>query len=1594
MPTTIHDILAEFREAETSNREMGDKFERLVASYLKTDPLYQDKYSKVWLWLEWPGRGKQPDTGIDLVAEERHTGEICAIQCKFYSPTHILHKDDIDSFFTASGKKPFSSRIIISTTDRWSKHAETALDNQTIPVQRLRLQDLANSPVDWSKFSLVRPQELKLKKKNKIRPHQKTALKKVVDGFKDADRGKLIMACGTGKTFTSLKIAEHLAPANGTVLFLVPSLSLLSQSLREWTAEAESTLHSFAVCSDSKVGKKTEDISTHDLAFPATTDARRLAAQVRAFKNKKQLTVIFSTYHSIQAVADSQAQGVPEFDLIVCDEAHRTTGVTLEGDDESHFIRVHDQEFIRAKKRLYMTATPRIYSDGTKTQAKEQDATLCSMDDESLYGDEFHRLGFSEAVGSDLLSDYKVMVLAVDEKYVSKTFQRQLADADNEISLEDAVKITGCWNGLSKRMAKDAEGHDLEKDSSPMRRAVAFSRTIKDSKRITELFSSLIEEFHQQQPDNENILICEADHVDGNFNALQRNERLDWLKADTSKEGNICRILSNVRCLSEGVDVPALDAVMFLNPRNSVVDVVQSVGRVMRKADGKKYGYIILPIGIPADMSPEDALKDNKKYKVVWQVLQALRAHDDRFNATVNQIDLNKSRPDNIQVIGVGGDDGNNGNEPSEGKPKPVQGDFNFPHIEEWRDAIYAKIVLKCGDRRYWESWANDVAQIAERHVTRIKALLESSHPEHRKAFDEFLKGLQSNLNPSISEEDAIEMLSQHLITRPVFDALFESYQFTQNNPVSVSMQKMLDLLEGQALEKETASLEKFYGSVAERAKGIDNAEGKQRIIIELYDKFFRTAFPKMAERLGIVYTPVEVVDFIINSANDALRQEFGAGFGDKGVHVLDPFTGTGTFMVRLLQSGLINKNDLERKYKNELHANEIILLAYYIAAINIEEAYHGLMDREYHPFEGIVLTDTFQMTEDRGVKKGAYSEKMFPVNNKRVLRQSKNDIRVIIGNPPYSAWQVSANEGNKNLKYPQLDEAIRTSYASHSSATLKNSLYDSYVRAIRWASDRIKDRGIICYVSNGSFIDGNAMGGLRKTLVDEFSTIYCFNLRGNQRTSGERSRQEGGKIFGSGSRASIAITLLIKNPDNKKKCQLFYNDIGDYLSREEKLKIIKGFGGFKAIKWKKITPNANHDWINQRDLAFGKFLPLGDKNNKTAKVIFDIYPGGLKTNRDAWVYNFSKKALAGSVSRMISFYNNQVQAYGIAVSKAVNKSQLLAEDFIDQDPTKISWSRSLKNDLGKSKIYKYSSESITVGSYRPFCKQFVYFNRQVNDFVGQMPKLFPNAEAENQVIYVTGTGASKEFSALITDSIPNLHFQDTGQCFPLYSYESVEDSGELFKNVDSGAYEKRETIPTSMLKEFKTIYDDKISKEDIFYYVYGILHSPEYKERFGVDLKKMLPRIPFAGDFWLFSKPGRELAKWHLNYETVEPYSLNEHSDSLNLDPKEHYQVKKMIFGKKERKVDKTTIIYNSHITLSGIPLETYDYMVNGKPALEWVMERYQFTRHKDSQITNDPNDWSDDPEYIINLVKRIVRVSLETMKIVKNLPPLNERS
>lgn len=1593
MTTTIHELLDELRSSALDERDKGDKFERLIASYLRTDPEWTAKFSEVWLWSDWPGRDGRPDTGIDLVALRRETGDYAAIQCKCYAASTTVSKGDIDSFLSTSGKVGFSERYIFDTASTWSKNAEDTLRDLTVPVQRIDIAYLDDARIDWSQYSWSTPEVVVPTGPKQLRPHQQKALLDVRSGFADRDRGKLVMACGTGKTFTSLKIAEELVGAGGSVLFLVPSIQLLSQSLREWVANAEVGIRPFAVCSDARVGRKAStddaDLSVVDLAEPATTDAATLVARTQTGAAAAGMTVVFATYQSIDVVAQAQRRGLGAFDLVICDEAHRTTGVTLAGQDESHFVKVHDGDYLKADRRLYMTATPRVFGDEVRRKASDAEAILADMGDETVYGPELHRLGFGDAVEAGLLTDYKVLVLAVDENYVSENFQAAMAQS-GEIKLDAAARLIGCWNGLAKHFGTDEQ----VTDRTPMRTAVAFAKDIKTSKQAAASFPVLVERALQDESDDprRNHLQVQSRHVDGTMGIHERNRELAWLKSESGP--GMCRILTNARCLSEGVDVPALDAVLFLTPRGSQVDVVQSVGRVMRKAPGKELGYIILPIVVPSGISPEDALRDNDRYRVVWQVLQALRSHDDRFHALINSIELNKRKNDRLIIDDVTPHP-ENGSGDSEQRRSEQQLTLDYS-FEGFRDAMYARIVKKVGERRYWETWAKDVADIAGAHITRINGLLADEESPQAHEFNVFLDGLRGNLNESITADEAIEMLAQHLITRPIFEALFADYDFAAHNPVARTMERMLASLDEHNLEAEQAHLDSFYASVRRRAEGVTDAAGKQRVIVELYDKFFATAFKRTVDKLGIVYTPVEIVDFILRSADEVLRTEFGQGLSDEGVHILDGFTGTGTFIVRLLQSGLIKPHDLARKYANELHANEILLLAYYIAAVNIETTYAEATGGETVPFPGLVLTDTFQSYEDADRDDLA----IFPENNERISRQRQLPITVVVGNPPYSVGQASANDNNANTSYPSIDSAIRETYAARSATTSIRGLYDSYVRAIKWASLRIGPRGVIAYVTNGGFLTSNSADGMRKSLYDEFAAIHVFNLRGNRRNAGA----EGRPIFeayakgSGGSIAGITIIVLVKDDARTGACTLHYAQVGDFTTAQEKVAEIVEAGSILGTGSRTITPDGHGDWLNQRRDDFGTFMPLYENCEPS---IFGSTSKGLTTNRDVWVYNSSIEAVSANVRTLVDTYSR-------ALAANVDESDL------PRDPDTISWSRRLLGKYSQRHPLTAADDAYRVSLYRPFFRQHVYFSADLNEDRRRLPESFPTSAHVNYGVLLTGVSSHYEFSAIAAAQIPDLHLLDTGQFFSRWRYEQVaapeglldfgsDESEDNAGDVVAG-YRRIDNITDVALQQFRQIYaDETITRDDIFYYVYGVLHSATYRESYSADLKKSLPRIPFVQNFRGFSKAGCKLFNLHKNYESCEPYPLEGLSIDPVGDPYEYYAVgsKRMRYGKPTTqmrsegvKEDRSVVQYNDRITLSGIPENAYRYLLGNRSAIEWIIDRYYVKTDKSSRIVNDPNSLSremSNPRYILDLLARVVTVSVKTMELVDALPPLN---
>ena len=1620
--TALDKLLNSYRTMTANERDKGTAFERLVVAWLVIDPVQAQRIKCVQLWSDWAlTQGHSHiDIGIDLVGT-LHDGNLAAIQCKFFEEDAVIRKEHIDSFISASGKPEFAERLIVETTAKpWSPHAEAMLRGQAIPVTRIGLRDLHDSPVNWSAFEGTG--EIERLAPKALRPDQREALETVRAGLDAADRGKLIMACGTGKTLTALRIAEDLVGVDRHVLYLMPSLALMAQSVREWSADAILPLTSFAVCSDAQVGKRRRsrddvaELEVTDLAFPATTDAAKFAESVVSVA-AGTMRVVFGTYQSIQVIADAQADHrLPEFDLIVCDEAHRTTGVTFAGEDESNFVKVHDNSVIRGRKRLYMTATPRIYGENAKSKARDTEAVLASMDDPDLYGEVLFHHGFARAVESGILTDYRVIVLVMDEGRVSTAVQKRLTDVNSELVLDDATKIVGCWKALSKTGFTEGAVHDPD----PMRRALAFCRSINSSKLVRDEFKQVVSEFQAESGDeDQHDLVCEVRHVDGTYNARNRGKNLDWLKEDAGT--NVCRILSNARCLTEGVDVPALDAILFLNPRNSQIDVVQAVGRVMRKASGKRMGYVILPVGVPPGVPADVALNDNEKYRVIWQILNALRAHDERLDAVINQGDLGQDVSSRITILDgrspadsvelqavtakVEGLQSRSRPRPEPKPPRPID-PIDPPEplplvIDDFSRAVMAKIVEKCGTREYWEDWAKDVAEIAGRHITRITTLVKKPGSTAEAFFQDFLKELRDDLNEAVSERDAIEMLAQHLITRPVFESLFEDRGFVDGNPVSAAMTEVLTVIDEAQVEREAKKLAGFYASVRRRAAGITDPKARQNLIVELYDKFFRGAFPRTTQMLGIVYTPVEIVDFIIRSVNEVLQDEFGQTLGSQGVHILDPFTGTGTFITRLLQSGLIAPEDLNRKYREEIHANEIVLLAYYIAAINIETVFHAAAGRdEYLPYTGICLTDTFALNE--GDDELSYYMKD---NTDRRERQKETDIRVIIGNPPYSAGQKSENDNAQNVAYDRLDQRISATYAKGSIATLQRYLYDSYIRAIRWGSDRLGDAGVMAYVTNASWIDGNAMDGLRKCLAEEFSSVHVFHLRGNAYMSGEQRQREKGNVFGEGSRTPIAITVFVKNPDAVAQGRILFHDIGDYLDRGQKLDIIKCFGSIGGIEetggWTRITPDEYGDWLDQRDPNFESHLKIGDKKDKAGHVLFDNYTLGVVTNRDPWCINPSRTALAGNIESTICFYNDELSRWQAAKRRAGSTESTIPriDNFVNNDATKISWTRSLKQDIHKGKSLDQNDGLFVPCMYRPFTKNWQYYSRRLNEMVYQMPRIFPNGDLPNRVIAVTGKGSRNGLSVFMVDKLVDLNMLEAGaQCFPFWLYEKTgQTNGELFSEQASG-YRRHDAITEYGLRHFCSAYpSETISREDIFHYIYGLLHSEDYRSHFAANLAKGLPHIPCVKpveDYRAFRDAGKRLGELHVGYEAVAPYpaTIDTGGKPLLDDPEAAYRVTKMRHPGSGRNKDRSAVIYNAHITIRDIPEGAWDYVVNGKPALSWVIERQCVKTDKASGIVSDANRYAvetvGDPRYPLDLLLRVITVSLETMKIVRTLP------
>ncbi len=1673
---TVDEVFDRIVSESVNKKDQGTAWERAVQFYFKNDPLYEGRFDDVWMWADAPTNPGKQDVGIDLVARDADTGEYWAIQAKCYTEKTLSEKD-VSTFFMQATDDTYAYKVLVDTSPRLTKNLD-AYVREHDNVIRIGLDDIKRSNLPWQDFWThgmhLTCEEVHAARERLVfepRKHQRRAIDAVKAEFDGADRTTLVMACGTGKTLTALRLAEELVPG-GTVLFLAPSISLVAQSMRDWAEQVRGRLNPYVVCSDPKassLGKGdpaevAESYGTLSMVpYPATTNPELLASRCRS--EPGALNVVFSTYQSIDVIHEAQEAGLPAFDLVICDEAHRTTG-RMHGEDgradETAFVRVHDNAWIDARRRLYMTATPRVYETRDEQLpgvAKVSDGLVASMDNPEVYGRICHRLSFGAAVSQGLLTDYKLVVMQVDQSMMPRSIQRLVANNANEIEMPDAARFLGVWKALFDRThaggAMDLDGTGASEGDDARRvlhHGIAFAANIAASKFLSERFQQVVDTYLQGMEEEDAGLgdggrhvRVDVRHVDGTMTAPERAERLDWLAGDDGDD--VCRILSNARCLAEGIDVPALDAVIYLSKRRSKVDIIQSVGRVMRTSPGKRYGYIVIPIFVAEGGDPGAALSSSKEYGRIWDVASALRSHDERLDAKINAASLGDAeplkevvefevldpsrldRPRNVanRVHRMGEDARDDDYEltaPAKlkrGEIDPNQGRFllgeDEDSIQEMARAIRAQIVRKCGTKIYWSEWSSDVGAVTRARADQIRSLV-AAPGRAADAFGEFLTGLRDTLNPDYEADHAVDVLAQHEVTRPIFDALFNQDQVREGNPIVAGIERALSALYDAGLESslDSSELTDLYSQVRVIASQVQSDTAKQNLIKELYNDFFAAAFKDTAEELGIVYTPVEVVDAQLHMVQRALEREFGEHLGDRGVHILDGFAGTGTYLSRLIEDPtLIPDEDLPYKYDHDLHSNEIVPLAATIMDINIEQSYHARMGGAYRPFPGALLCDTFQLGEEDNV----IDRRTFLENSDRIEEQVATDITVIVGNPPYRAGD-KGNTGNQNAKYRTLDGRIAGTYAANTKASNKNSLYDHYIRAFRWASDRIGDAGIVCFVSNGGWLKGDAASGVRRCFCDEFNSIYVYNLRGNQRTQGEESRREGGKIFDSGSRATIAITLLVKNPASKEHGVIRYRDIGDYLSRQQKLDILKDAVDADP-EWAVLTPDRHGDWLDQRDDSWYEFAPMGIEKRKGILGLFDIWSCGLKTQRDPWAWGYSKSQVAHQMAELIGNTND-----------AVDEMRCMGSKTVPRDDKRYSWTRRIEDYAKRHMNIDYVPDSVVVGCYRPFCKQWVYYERTMNEMTYQQPRFFPLAAGErakgptsnpnaasltevtaeagmkgksgrndlpamsphcltNLEICMTGPASGREFSCLISAQVPDLHMQSTSQCFPLYWYDEPSGDGLLGRSEPV----RHDAITDESLTVFHEAYGDaSITKEDIFFYVYGLLHSPEYRRRFANNLKKELPRIPLAKDFRAFEEAGRKLGELHVNYESVEPWPVEEVGSSENPG-----RTEKMAWGKVRDKEtgklvkDFTVLKVSDSLTLRGIPERAQEYVVNGKSALGWLVDRYKVTTDKKSGIVNDPNLYApDNPRYIVDLVESVITVSLETLDIVDSLPPLNE--
>ena len=1614
-----------------SIQEKGKNFElyfkQIIKEFFSKSPKYKSTIEKVYLWSEWKNNWGQ-DIGIDLVAQTSDK-EFIAIQCKFHTKETKLSKGDLEGLLAVSNKKfndngqekNFTRSYLVTTSQDITTNAEKATENQAISCSIINYNDLLEANIYWDtkKLSSSSLNEelapygtfIKEKEQKKLRKYQLQAVESVYKGFteveededdeeesepKIANKGKLVMACGTGKTITALKIIEKLKSKQ--VLFLVPSLSLLDQTVEEFNQERKTKQKHLIVCSDKtiKTTQETDDL-LEEIKIPATTNVEKiknfLAEETEAIK------VIFSTYQSLDKVEEAQklliSRGgggggnfleenqsisqIKPFDLVICDEAHRTTGAEKGG----NWQKIHNEEKIRRKKTLFMTATPRIYKERAKKQAREQALEVFSMDDKEKYGELFHSYYFTQAIREENLSDYKVVILTIPSGEENEDF-----NFVNHIGKEGVQRDLLNFLKLDKITQKEQKIHIVNSqkilkeeivtvDKEKINKLICFTNSIKKSKKV--------------QKDLESREDTESDHIDGTMTGNQRKNRISWLRENSNK----IKILSNAQCLAEGVNIPSVNGILFAEPKKSQIQVVQAVGRAIRKAEGKKYGYVVLPIIVPIDQNPDSFLNDSN-YNHIWQVLKALRTHDKKIGFEIDTI-----KPPDYTC-------------PQCGEPRPCEcpcyqcGEKPCVCVVEqelsFEEKLYLKILEKVGDKKYLENWIGDIEKVGKDLLKKVRKE-KKENENFKQAFNRFHSEFKKTINKTITVHNINVMLVQQLLTEPIFQALFPNKNILGNNPIYKEVEKLISYLSFTKKELREGELKDFYQDIKDRVKGLESFEDKQAFLNELYEKFFKKFDSKEAEQKGLVYTPQEIVRFMIRITDDIVYKHFKTNLEDNNINIIDPFTGTGNFIVNILRyfhkNKKLSKKIIQENFLNNLHFNEIMLFPYYIACVNIEYYYQDTTGYEDN-FTGAVLVDTFTTLEEKG--KTGILEGMGNENTERIEKQKKLPFKVIITNPPYRAGQTRGHSDNQNINYKYLDERIKKTYVKEMLQKGKHMLLDYYIRAFRWASDKIQNTGIIAFISNNQFLNTSSFSGFRISLEKEFSHIYHFDLKGNCRhLSKEDIKKQGQNVFNI--MTGVGITILVKNAEAKEQGKINLYRIDDYTTKEQKLEILNNFDSLKDILLKEITPQESI-WINPPKKEFKRFVPLGNKELKNSKeepqgVIFYKYSSGISTSRDIWAYDYGKEDLEVKISSMIKEYNRQLEE----AQKVKQEGKVYK---LERDIKKIKWSGDLEKVFNKGIEIDYDKEKIRETIYRPFSKQFLYYDKILNNSVYQIPKIFPTQKPRNLILGITGKGQG-DFYSLVSSSIPN--YFEKEQYFPYYFYHPIEKINkqerlnfgkeldqEIIVNNFGETLIKRENITNWALNYFQEQYKNpSITKWDIFYYCYGILHSEEYKETYKNDLFREIARIPILKTYQDFKKTsdiGKTLADMHANYEEIKPneeyFEVEEHN---LLKKKEElgdrfYRVQKMKLAKKKETQEYFSLVYNENITISHIPKEIDNYKISGRNVLAWLIANYQ-VKELDNGYIKDPNNYKGS-KYIFDLVLKLISLAIESDKLIKQVPKI----